>query len=74
MFGLTIRDFFQNWFKEKVYDINPKIDKVLEAVNLIADKNKIIKSFSGGEQARLLLASAIIQNPDLLLLDEPTSY
>ena len=33
----------------------------------------MIKSFSGGQQARLLLASAIIQNPDILLLDEPTN-
>ncbi|MCG2688685.1 ATP-binding cassette domain-containing protein, partial [Candidatus Parcubacteria bacterium] len=67
-FDLTIREFFQSCFKEKVYDIDPRIDEVLEIVNLIAPHDKIIKSFSGGQQARLLLASALIQNPDLLLL------
>lgn len=70
---LTVREFFKNCFKEKVYDIDPRIDEVLEIVNLVASKDKIIKSFSGGQQARLLLASAIIQKPDLLLLDEPTN-
>ena len=71
--NFTIREFFRNCFKEKVYDIDPKIDEVLEVVNLAADHDRLIKSFSGGQQARLLLASAIIQNPDLLLLDEPTN-
>ncbi|MFH1780453.1 MAG: ABC-F family ATP-binding cassette domain-containing protein [Candidatus Nealsonbacteria bacterium] len=72
-FGFTVREFFQSCFKEKVYDIDHKIDEVLEVVNLAADHSKLIKSFSGGQQARILLASAIIQNPDLLLLDEPTN-
>lgn len=78
---LTMREFFQKCFSEKVYDIDPRIDEVLEIVNLTlpkdADKDtfkeRLVKSFSGGQQARILLASALIQKPDVLLLDEPTN-
>ncbi|HEY4502569.1 MAG TPA: ABC-F family ATP-binding cassette domain-containing protein [Candidatus Paceibacterota bacterium] len=78
---LTVRSFFEKCFAEKVYDIDPRIDEVLEVVNLAPQdsvvlrtfKDRFIKDFSGGQQARLLLASALIQNPDVLLLDEPTN-
>lgn len=77
---LTVRAFFEKCFTEKVYDIDPRIDAVLEIVNLTPTekaketfKDRIVGSFSGGQQARLLLASALIQNPDVLLLDEPTN-
>lgn len=73
---LTVREFFEKCFDKKVYDIDPKIDEVLEVVNLkghIKMHERIVKSFSGGQQARLLLASALIQDPDVLLLDEPTN-
>ncbi len=69
----TVEEFFRSCFSQTVYDITPRIDSVLEVVNLHAAHDKQIKTFSGGQQARLLLASALIQNPDILLLDEPTN-
>ncbi|MEK9168246.1 MAG: ATP-binding cassette domain-containing protein, partial [Patescibacteria group bacterium] len=77
--NFSVRDFFQSAFAEKVYDIDPRIEEVLEVVHLRYSRgltalfDKKINDFSGGQQARLLLAYALIQKPDILLLDEPTN-
>ncbi len=69
----TVMDYFARAFSKKVYDLEPRVNKVLAVVNLDADLKKKLRQFSGGQQARLLLAFALIQNPDILLLDEPTN-
>ncbi len=70
---LTVKEFFEKAFKKKIYDIEPRIEKVLGVVHLVAPLERTLKTFSGGQQARLLLAQALIQDPDILLLDEPTN-
>lgn len=69
-----LREFFAEAFSEERFDLDGKIREVLDAVDLpVSDYEKKIREFSGGQQARLLLAYALIQKPDILLLDEPTN-
>src|SRR3989344_2356518 len=70
---LSVRDYFATAFKEKKYNLDKLIAEVFEVVNVDLPLDKKVKEFSGGQQARLLLAHALIQNPDILLFDEPTN-
>ncbi|MFA4996259.1 MAG: ATP-binding cassette domain-containing protein [Patescibacteria group bacterium] len=71
--ALSIMDYFAKAFKEWPSDIASKIAKVMTAVNLNIPTDRRVGDLSGGQQARLLLAFALIQNSDILLLDEPTN-
>jgi len=69
----TVRDYFAHAFTQVPYNLDKRIGDALEAVNFSARLDKLVGDFSGGQQARLLLAYALIQEPDILLLDEPTN-
>lgn len=86
---LSVSDYFRKYSRSDAHNIDRDIKEVLEAVDFMPEVpagsaltkeqvfatflDRTIGSFSGGQQARLLLSGALIQKPDILLLDEPTN-
>jgi len=56
------------------YYSNPrKVDEVIYAVGLVEKESALIRTLSGGQRRRLDVALGIVGNPELLVLDEPTT-
>lgn len=54
-------------------DFDNYVDLILRKVNLIDHKNKKVKSLSGGMKKRLGIAQAILHDPKVIIVDEPTA-
>ena len=55
------------------YEINKKIDYVLDQVGLPGFQKRPVHTLSGGQKQRLTIACALISNRNFILLDEPTA-
>ena len=72
---LTAREnlaFFASLFKLKKQEQAKRIAYAADLVNLTSELSKKVQAFSGGMKRRLSLAIALIQDPQVLVLDEPT--
>lgn len=57
----------------KKSDIQQEVQRVAEMVNITPYLSRKCKTYSGGMKQRLLVAQALIGNPKIILLDEPTA-
>jgi len=66
-------NFFGNLFDLSAADRNNRSEQLLEMVGLNQVRTRVVGEFSKGMQRRIGLAQALINDPDLVILDEPTA-
>ena len=81
MSDITVRELVtygrfahRDWWQGKSDDDNHIVDWAIERTNLTEYDNRKINTLSGGERQRAWIAMAIAQKPQILLLDEPTTF
>ena len=71
---LTVKEHLEFMYRIKGNTINrDEIEELMKKINLIEKYNSLCCTLSGGQKRKLSIALALIGNPKIVLLDEPTS-
>ncbi|WP_216828711.1 ABC transporter ATP-binding protein [Alkalihalobacterium elongatum] len=70
--GLDNLAFFGRIYGLKGKALKDRIDEVLQKVGLLDRKKDAVSSYSGGMKRRLNIACALLHEPDIIIMDEPT--
>lgn len=73
---LTVRDnlfVYGRYFGLPRKEVRERVDELLEFVQLTEKANAMVEDLSGGMKRRLTIARSLINRPEVLLLDEPTT-
>ena len=68
---LTVRETLE--YFSKCYKKNADINDIIDAINLGDEQNKLYKALSGGLKQRVGVAISLVNDPDIIFLDEPTT-
>src|SRR5208282_377998 len=60
---------------QDAYSLDHRVEEILYGLRFTAaDFNRAARTFSGGQQSRLMLGKLLLESPDLMLLDEPSNH
>ena len=71
--GAEILRFYGKLYGMRGKDLNARVDEVLDVVSMTHARKRLLRGYSKGMRQRIGLAQALLSDPDILILDEPTT-